>query len=227
MGRPKASEGRDTRQDLLDAALELFAENGFHGTGLREIAAAAGVREAAIYHYFVSKEALFEALITEPPEDAACFVEQFADEPLPDDLQPMFEKLVTGMLERASRIRERKKFRLLMNDGMRLSLEGKISFFDRAGGAARSELMRLMKRLVVEGRLVGDPDVLSMAFIAPLMMWRQMLALNSSHRYASDFRGFARAHASVFLSGARSRLDDEKLSNRSSKKASTVRRARS
>ncbi len=202
MGRPKATELKDTRQAVLDAALDLFAESGFHGTGLRDIAGAAGVREAAIYHYFESKEALFEALITEPPEDAEAHVGQFASGPVPDDLQALFEPLLVGLLERVSRIRERKKFRLLMNDGMRLSLEGKISFIDRAGGAARAEMLRLMKRLVTEGYLRGDPEMLVMSLMAPVMMWRQMQALGSTHRYAADFRAFARDHVAVFLQGA-------------------------
>jgi AcrR family transcriptional regulator len=224
MGRPKATEQKDTRRALLDAALELFAEGGFHGTGLRDIAGAAGVREAAIYHYFAGKEALFEALITEPPEDAEAHVGQFAAGPVPDDLQALFEPLVVGLLERVSRLRERKKFRLLMNDGMRLALEGKISFIDRAGGAARAELHRLMKRLVAEGRLRGDPEMLVMALIAPVMMWRQMQALGSTHRYAGDFRAFARDHVAVFLQGALERRAPpapEKLNARS-----TVRPAR-
>ncbi len=63
MGRPLRTEGRQTRQAILDAALKLFAENGYYGTSLRDIATAVGVRESALYHYFPGKEARFEALI--------------------------------------------------------------------------------------------------------------------------------------------------------------------
>jgi AcrR family transcriptional regulator len=228
MGRPKASENRDTRRLLLDASLDLFAEHGFHGTGLRDIASAAGVREAAIYHYFSSKEALFEALVTEPPEDAESHVAQFLEAPFPDDLQAMLERLVVGVLERMSRMQERKRFRVLMNDGLRLSLEGKISFIDRVGGAARADVLRLMKALVGAGRLQGDPEMLHVALAAPVMMWRQMQALNSSHRYAQDFRAFARAHVAQFLQGAEARVPaGRKMSNRSTAKTSPRRRARS
>ncbi len=205
MARPKSIEARDTRRELLDAALELFAENGFHGTGLRDIARAVGVREGTVYHHFASKEALFEALITEPPDDAAGYVVGLVGGQTPDDLLPMFEELLVGMMERLARLRERKKFRLLMNDGMRLALDGKISFMDQAGGAARAEMTRFMKRLVAEGRLDGDPEMLTVAFIAPVLMWRQMVALGSPHRFAHDFRHFARAHATHFLRGAEPR----------------------
>ena len=46
--RPVAGEARDTRREILDTALELFAEHGFHATSIRAIARAVGVRESAL-----------------------------------------------------------------------------------------------------------------------------------------------------------------------------------
>ena len=46
------------------ALVHLFAEKGYFGTSLRDVAAAVGVRESALYNYFPGKEALFDALIT-------------------------------------------------------------------------------------------------------------------------------------------------------------------
>ena len=63
MARPKNADGTRTRQAILDAALDLFAEKGYFGTSLRDVAAAVGVRESALYNYFASKDALFEALL--------------------------------------------------------------------------------------------------------------------------------------------------------------------
>src|SRR5690349_11165330 len=48
---------------ILDAALEVFAENGFAQARLEDVAARAGVAKGTIYLYFPSKQALFEALI--------------------------------------------------------------------------------------------------------------------------------------------------------------------
>jgi len=50
-------------QEILDAALSLFAEKGFAATRLEEIAARAGVSKGTIYLYFKSKEAVFKALV--------------------------------------------------------------------------------------------------------------------------------------------------------------------
>ena len=64
MARPKNADGQRTRQAILDAALDLFSEKGYFGTSLRDVAAAVGVRESAIYNYFAGKDALFDALLT-------------------------------------------------------------------------------------------------------------------------------------------------------------------
>lgn len=48
---------------IIDAARRVFAERGYHGTTMRDIAAAAGVATGTLYLYFASKEALYEALL--------------------------------------------------------------------------------------------------------------------------------------------------------------------
>lgn len=53
---------RDRRQEVLDAALELFAERGFDGTAVPEIAKRARVGAGTVYRYFESKEAIVNTL---------------------------------------------------------------------------------------------------------------------------------------------------------------------
>lgn len=65
---PRASAG--TRKALvetqiLEAATELFAERGFSGTSLQDIAEATGLTRPALYHYFSSKEDLLSRLVSE------------------------------------------------------------------------------------------------------------------------------------------------------------------
>lgn len=50
------------RQEILSAALRLFAEKGFHNVSMQEIAAAAEFATGTLYNFFASKEALFEEL---------------------------------------------------------------------------------------------------------------------------------------------------------------------
>ncbi len=53
----------DTRQRILDAALDLFIEQGYDKTSLREIAERVGVTKAALYYHFESKDAIFRTLM--------------------------------------------------------------------------------------------------------------------------------------------------------------------
>jgi AcrR family transcriptional regulator len=53
----------DTRQRILDVSAELFVEQGYDGTSLREIAERLGVTKAALYYHFSSKEQILRALL--------------------------------------------------------------------------------------------------------------------------------------------------------------------
>lgn len=56
---------RTSDRQILDAALEVFAEKGFHGSSIREVALRAGVSVAGLYHHFPAKRSLLERLIDE------------------------------------------------------------------------------------------------------------------------------------------------------------------
>jgi AcrR family transcriptional regulator len=59
---PPDSETPDTRERILDIALELFTTNGYETTSLREIAEHLGYSKAAIYYHFKSKDDILIAL---------------------------------------------------------------------------------------------------------------------------------------------------------------------
>jgi AcrR family transcriptional regulator len=63
MARPVNANAEETKQRILDSASKLYAEAGFEGTSVRQIAAAAGVSLGMIRHYFGSKEGLYRACI--------------------------------------------------------------------------------------------------------------------------------------------------------------------
>jgi AcrR family transcriptional regulator len=56
----------DTRAAILAEARSLFAENGYAGTSVRAVAAAAGVDAALVHHYFGTKDDLFLAALELP-----------------------------------------------------------------------------------------------------------------------------------------------------------------
>ena len=55
----------NTKQEVLEAALELFSVQGFEATSISQIAGAVGIRKASLYSHFESKQAILDALVKE------------------------------------------------------------------------------------------------------------------------------------------------------------------
>jgi len=55
----------DGRERILQAATRLFAQRGFYGVSINDVAEAAGLVKSAIYHHFASKEALYRTVLVE------------------------------------------------------------------------------------------------------------------------------------------------------------------
>ncbi|WP_297613313.1 TetR/AcrR family transcriptional regulator [Nocardia sp.] len=60
---PRRREGQTPRAEILDAAAELFTNNGYGSTSTRGIADAVGIRQASLYHHFASKDDILDALL--------------------------------------------------------------------------------------------------------------------------------------------------------------------
>jgi len=59
----RKSKGALTAEKILDAAESLFAQRGYEGTSLREIASQVGIHEPGIYNHFKGKQALYAAVL--------------------------------------------------------------------------------------------------------------------------------------------------------------------
>ena len=59
------TKGERTRTAILDVAYQLFLQNGFHGTSMRDIAQAAGIALGGIYNHFATKEDIYLAMLQE------------------------------------------------------------------------------------------------------------------------------------------------------------------
>ena len=68
MGTAQGSKEASARERIVEAAKAEFLDRGFLEASLRRIASEAGVTTGAIYGYFPSKAALFDALVEEPAE---------------------------------------------------------------------------------------------------------------------------------------------------------------
>src|SRR6187200_1749305 len=130
MARPRNADGQRTRQAILDAALDLFAEKGFFGTSLRDVATAVGVRESALYNYFPSKDALFEALLLADQHSKVERLTSLAEERI-TDVRVFLEQLVLEAFQSFAEPRQQQLFRIMMSDGIRLARDGRINLFER------------------------------------------------------------------------------------------------
>jgi TetR/AcrR family transcriptional regulator len=74
---PAPGSGPATTKDLiLDVAMHLFAERGFAGTSLNDIADVVGIRRPSLLHHFPSKEALYKAVVIQSFADWFALLEQ-------------------------------------------------------------------------------------------------------------------------------------------------------
>jgi TetR/AcrR family transcriptional regulator len=74
-----AQEAPDARDAILDAALTSFADKGFHGTTMREIAVKAGISQGLLHHHFGSKDGLWKAVGDRTSEEFLAYVAGIID----------------------------------------------------------------------------------------------------------------------------------------------------
>jgi AcrR family transcriptional regulator len=65
MSKDKLKKGESTRMGIEDAALELFMEQGYHATSMRQIAKRAKLALGGIYNHFSSKEDIFAGIVVD------------------------------------------------------------------------------------------------------------------------------------------------------------------
>lgn len=64
-------EKGNTKQEILEAALDLFSVQGFEATSISQIADAVGIRKASLYSHFENKQAILDALVKDVLEQYA------------------------------------------------------------------------------------------------------------------------------------------------------------
>lgn len=63
MAKTQQKRARESREQILDVALDLFSRQGYRGTTMREIAERCGRSTGIVYHHFPDKESLFTTLL--------------------------------------------------------------------------------------------------------------------------------------------------------------------
>ena len=160
---------KDTKERILDAALEMFSRNGYAGTNIRELSASLGLVKSGVYKHYESKEAIWNALLDKM---IAYYEEHFGSAehlpPVPDTL----EELVSMTMQMVNiTVRDE---RIVMTRKL-LSIE---QFRDeRARDLATKHFLtgltdmftRLFRGMMDKGLLRNDdPKMLAFAYTAPI-----------------------------------------------------------
>jgi AcrR family transcriptional regulator len=89
----------DKKQQIIEAAIELFAQKGFEGTSIRDLAAKADVNVAMVNYYFGSKEKLFEALVEVKAASARGTLEELLNDKTLTSIEKI-DKIVDSYIDR-------------------------------------------------------------------------------------------------------------------------------
>lgn len=115
MSKPARITGEQRREQIIDAAIQLFSETGFAGTTTRRLAEAAGVSEAALYLHFETKEALYEAIIRRKAHEHEEFAERLRAA-VSEGPERMFREVARSMID--IHTRDKAFLRLLLFSGL-------------------------------------------------------------------------------------------------------------
>ncbi|MGW0604780.1 TetR/AcrR family transcriptional regulator [Streptomyces sp. NPDC002640] len=167
--RPTGRGRIDKRRAILDAAIRVFAREGYVQAGLDAIAAEAGVAKPTIYNHFGGKENLFREAVLEATQRSSAktlaALEGFPT-PQPDDLRTELEGVATRLVQCFRDENSWALQRLLYAETVRFP-----AVFDdwRATGPAKvsDALAGRLARLANAGRLsIAEPDRAAGQFLA-------------------------------------------------------------
>ena len=137
-------------ESILDAALTLFADRGYHGTSLKQVAELVGVRTPSLYNHMDSKASLLKLLVFKTLDD----IDRALDES-DDPKAPPSERLVSVVRAYAVQHATHQREALVVNQETK---HLQADDLDRAQELRRSQELHL-RRIIVAGNGTGDFSV--------------------------------------------------------------------
>lgn len=170
----------NTKQEILDAALELFSVQGYEATSISQLAEAVGIRKASLYSHFESKQAILDALIQTTLaqyEAHSLFAKADWDDPDftkgKEDITPeRAVQMILGQVRyilhdpQISKARKMLTIEQFQNPQM-AGLQTKQNYTDVMG-----YFTGLVRFLIRRGRLADhDPEVMAAQLCLPISVW--------------------------------------------------------
>jgi AcrR family transcriptional regulator len=197
---PRWQRRKDARPaEILDAALDVFAERGFTATRMDDVAARAGVTKGTVYLYFKNKEELFKALVRAELLPNLAAVEGAADT-VPAGA--LMERLVHMWIDRVLPSRVGVLPKLIIAEAGNFPELAKFYLHEVVHRG-----LALVRRVITRGVTAGDfrpVDVDQVAYlvIAPLLLtvlWKHSFGPHDDR--PMDAPALIRAHLDVLLNG--------------------------
>ena len=170
----------NTKQEILDAALELFSVQGYEATSISQLAQAVGIRKASLYSHFENKQAILDALIQttlEQYEQHSIFAKADWDDPdFTGDKENMTPEMAVGMIlgqiryilqdPQISRARKMLTIEQFQNPQM-AGLQTKRNYTD-----VMRYFTGFVRFLIRRGQLADhDPEIMAAQFCLPVSAW--------------------------------------------------------
>ncbi|WP_080798083.1 TetR/AcrR family transcriptional regulator [Arabiibacter massiliensis] len=168
----------DTRERIVAAAFELFAERGYHAVSVRDIAAAVGVKDASLYNHFPGKQGIFDAVLAEQLERtrAAFADEGVMFEPTEDpsgyagDIEEVERRVLAGFrrfFEDEDLVRLHRLLAMSRFADERAAAAYRFVFIERPQAIQRAVFERLMARGLFK---LDDAAALARMFYGPVFL---------------------------------------------------------
>lgn len=169
----------DTRQRILDKALELFAARGYDSVSVGEIAAAVGIRAPSLYNHFPGKQAIFDAIVRSTAEQYEADTDKIdihvqnvaQDIPVFTEISEdaLFEK-VRQIFEYSIHNESISRFRRMMTIEQFRSPELAALYSRRYVERILDYHAGIFRALIAAGEIrAEDPDALAMMYVAPVL----------------------------------------------------------
>ena len=160
-----------TKERILDAALTLFAENGYDGTSVEQIASIVGIKAPSLYKHYKGKEDILNALIDSAE---ARYEEMFGSEKNIGKVPQSREEFIKVTLKRISfTIKDpviRKTRMLLVQEQFRNERISETTTRHQLDGIQRM-FAKIIKGMMDEGIVVeDDPELLAVELTAPAVL---------------------------------------------------------
>ncbi|MET3663903.1 TetR/AcrR family transcriptional regulator [Caulobacter sp. 1776] len=206
-GSPKWRRRSEARPgEIVQAALEVFAEKGFAAAKLDEIAAKAGVSKGALYLYFETKEDIFRAVVREAVAPNLDMVEAVLARE-----EPPFPDLMRGMFEHLSQVIETTRLgavaKLVIGESRNFPELARV-WHDEIVSRALTALSKALARAQMRGEVrTGDPRLQAFSLMGPILMgviWQETFTPVGAP--ALNLRILILQHADTVLSGLKPRV---------------------